>query len=441
MQSKLRYLTLTGLKKKLTSKWFIVVNIILLIALPVIINIDNIIKAFGGDFLEPTKIYVIDNTNETYDTFEEVFNETNNIILKQNDIEIEHSDRQTKYLSKKMEQDESKDIIVEINESDENLFTANIISYEAVDSFLYQNIVNALNTTKSNIALSKSNIDTKELNDIYKTIDVERTYLSEDVDENADVMETISNFLIPIFIVPFFFLIIIVTQMIGAEINDEKSSRSMEIIISSVSPKTHFLSKLLSVNIFVILQALLLFIYGAIGVGIRIYLTKSSNFIESLGSKYGEMAKQFVDSNILIDIVHAIPFFIILLILSFIAYTLVAGILASVTTNSEDYSQIQTPLMVILLFAYYLAIVASMYDNSVFIKVAGFVPFISAIVAPVLMILGQMTMVEMLISIAILVLTNWLLIRYGLRIYKVGILNYNSNKLWSTMINAIRRKK
>lgn len=441
MQSKLRYLTLTGLKKKLTSKWFIVVNIILLIALPVIINIDNIIKAFGGDFLEPTKIYVIDNTNETYDTFEEVFNETNNIILKQNDIEIEHSDRQTKYLSKKMEQDESKDIIVEINESDENLFTANIISYEAVDSFLYQNIVNALNTTKSNIALSKSNIDTKELNDIYKTIDVERTYLSEDVDENADMMETISNFLIPIFIVPFFFLIIIVTQMIGAEINDEKSSRSMEIIISSVSPKTHFLSKLLSVNIFVILQALLLFIYGAIGVGIRIYLTKSSNFIESLGSKYGEMAKQFVDSNILIDIVHAIPFFIILLILSFIAYTLVAGILASVTTNSEDYSQIQTPLMVILLFAYYLAIVASMYDNSVFIKVAGFVPFISAIVAPVLMILGQMTMVEMLISIAILVLTNWLLIRYGLRIYKVGILNYNSNKLWSTMINAIRRKK
>lgn len=441
MQSKLRYLTLTGLKKKLTSKWFIVVNIILLIALPVIINIDNIIKAFGGDFLEPTKIYVIDNTNETYDTFEEVFNETNNIILKQNDIEIEHSDRQTKYLSKKMEEDESKDIIVEINEDEKNLFTANIISYEAVDSFLYQNIVNALNTTKSNIALSKSNIDTKELNDIYKTIDVERTYLSEDVDENADMMETISNFLIPIFIVPFFFLIIIVTQMIGAEINDEKSSRSMEIIISSVSPKTHFLSKLLSVNIFVILQALLLFIYGAIGVGIRVYLTKSSSFIESLGSKYAEIAKQFVDSNILTDIVHAIPFFIILLILSFIAYTLVAGILASVTTNSEDYSQIQTPLMVILLFAYYLAIVASMYDNSVFIKVAGFVPFISAIVAPVLMILGQMTMVEMLISIAILVLTNWLLIRYGLRIYKVGILNYNSNKLWSTMINAIRRKK
>ena len=186
----------------------------------------------------------------------------------------------------------------------------------------------------------------------------------------------------------------------------------MEIIISSVSPKTHFASKLLSVNVFVMIQAILLFLYGIIGMGIRVYLTKSSGFIESLGTKYVDMAKEFTNTSMFTDIVHAIPIFIILLILSFIAYSLVAGILASVTANSE-----------------------------VFIKVAGFVPFISAIVAPVLLILGQMSIVEVLISIAILVLTNWLLIRYGLRVYKVGILNYNSNKLWSTMMNALKRKR
>ena len=441
MQSKLRYLTFTSLKKKLTSKWFIVVNILLLIAISVIANIDNIIKAFGGDFLEPTKIYVVDNTNETYEVFEKTFDETNKIVLKQNDIKLEKSDRQTKYLSKKMEEDKSKNIIIEINKDEKNMMDANIITYDTVDSFLYQNIVNALNTSKATLALSKSNIDTEELESIYKTIDVERTYLSDDAKENSDMMETISNILIPMLIVPFFFLIIIITQMIGAEINEEKSSKSMEIIISSVSPKTHFASKLLSVNVFVMIQAILLFLYGIIGMGIRVYLTKSSSFIESLGTKYVDMAKEFTNTSMFTDIVHAIPIFIILLILSFIAYSLVAGILASVTTNSEDYSQLQTPLMLVLLFAYYLAIVASMYENSVFIKVAGFVPFISAIVAPVLLILGQMSIVEVLISIAILVLTNWLLIRYGLRVYKVGILNYNSNKLWSTMMNALKRKR
>lgn len=440
MQSKLRYLTLSSLKKKLRSKWFIVVNIILLICIPLICNIDNIIKFFGGDFLQPTNIYVVDNTGETYETFDKVFKENNKIVLKQSDITVEHSQRQTKYLSKKIKEDKSKNIIVEINEDEDNLFSANIISYDTVDSFLYQNIVNSLNTTKSTIALEKSNIDKKELANVNKTIDVNRSYLNKDVDENSDMIDMISGFLIPIFIIPFFFLIIIVVQMIGAEINDEKSSRSMEVIISSVSPKIHFMSKLISVNVFVIFQSLLLLIYSAIGVGLRVYLTRSSGIMESFGSKYADMAKEFVSSNMFNDLIQAIPFFIILLILSFIAYTLVAGILASVTTSIEDFSQIQTPLMVILLLGYYLAIVASMYESSVFIKVAGFVPFLSAIVAPVLLALGQMSVTEVMISTGILVITNWLLIRYGLRIYKEGILNYNSNKLWRKMFSALRKK-
>ena len=43
--------------------------------------------------------------------------------------------------------------------------------------------------------------------------------------------------------------------------NPEKSTRSMEIIISNVSPKTHFISKILSSNLFVIIQGALLIIF------------------------------------------------------------------------------------------------------------------------------------------------------------------------------------
>ena len=61
-------------------------------------------------------------------------------------------------------------------------------------------------------------------------------------------------------------LIIFLVQMIGAEVNEEKTTKSMEIIISNVSPKTHFLSKVLSSNLFVIIQGLLLFVFGLIGI-------------------------------------------------------------------------------------------------------------------------------------------------------------------------------
>ncbi len=440
MNKKLSFLTKSNLKKKLTSKWFKVVNIILIICIPLLCNIDNVIKYFGGDFLDPTKIYVVDNTKETYKSFETNFDETNKIVLEQSKIDLVNSNKTTKDLSKKMKKDKSKNIIVEINKDKENIINSKIISYDTIDTFLYQNIINTLNNLKSNIALENSNIDKSELNYVYKKINVERTYLSKDVDENSELMDTISGFLIPIFIIPFFFLIILVVQMIGAEINDEKSSRTMEIIISSVSPKIHFASKMISVNLFVIIQAILLGFYGLIGIISRIFTTKES-FIDSFGVNTSDMLNTFMNSPVFHDILVAIPFTIILFILSFIAYTLIAGILASVTTSIEDFSQIQTPLMIILMLGYYLAIIASVYDSSILIKITAFIPLISAIVAPVLLILGQMSIIEVIISMLLVVVLNWLLVRFGLRIYKVGILNYSSNHLWKKMFKALKTKE
>ncbi len=46
--------------------------------------------------------------------------------------------------------------------------------------------------------------------------------------------------------------------MVGGEICEEKTTRSMEIIISNVSPKMHLFSKVLASNIFVITQGALL---------------------------------------------------------------------------------------------------------------------------------------------------------------------------------------
>ena len=59
------------------------------------------------------------------------------------------------------------------------------------------------------------------------------------------MMELVMGVAFPIMILPFFMLTMYLVQMIGAEINEEKTTKSMEIIISNVSPKTHFFSKLI----------------------------------------------------------------------------------------------------------------------------------------------------------------------------------------------------
>ena len=128
------------------------------------------------------------------------------------------------------------------------------------------------------------------------------------------------------------------------------------------------------------------------------------------------------------------------MILTFVAYSLLAGILASITTNAEDFNQLQTPIMIILLAGYYLAIMAGMFKGALFIRILSYIPLISAILSPSLLVLGQIGVIDVIISILITLAFIYILIKYGLRIYKIGILNYSSKDLWKKMFKAMKEK-
>ena len=59
MKSKLNFLIDMSLKRKINSKWFKIVNIILLVAIVALANIDSIINIFGGDFDKKQEIYIM----------------------------------------------------------------------------------------------------------------------------------------------------------------------------------------------------------------------------------------------------------------------------------------------------------------------------------------------------------------------------------------------
>jgi ABC-2 type transport system permease protein len=249
-------------------------------------------------------------------------------------------------------------------------------------------------------------------------------------------MEAIMSTVFPFIILPFFMLSIFLIQTIGSEINDEKTTRGMEIIISNVSAKTHFLSKIMAGNLFVIIQGLLLLMYAVFGLLIRKIF--SSSLTGNLENQIGNIISNVAGSEFSSKLIYIIPLTLILMLLTFLAYSLLAGILASVTTNSEDFSQMQTPLVIISLIGYYFSMMAGMFKGAIFIRILSYVPFISAILSPSLLVLNQIGIVDVIISIFIILLTNYLLIKYGLKIYKEGILNYTSKDLWKKIFKAIK---
>lgn len=449
MKNKFKFLTKDSIRKKINTKSFKITNLVLFIIIVALINLDSIIKLFGGDFDEPINIYVVDEVN-VYDEFKSIMDKSYLDVLQNYNAEVKVADKDIEEIKKSIKDEESKDIIVHFKNVDEvtyeNMFDVEFISYEYVDALLYQNVVNAVNTTKANKALMFANIDQNTLDEIYKNVEISRVILSDDAKENEEFMQLIGSIITIAFIVPIFFLINLIVQMIGAEINEEKSSKSMEIIISSVSPEVHFMAKLISANVFAIVQGALLLLYSFIGSIIRV-LTSSgitTTVNETLASnpesvgKVNEYINMFLSSEIFSKLVVGIPLFIVLILLSFIAYSLFIGVLASVTTSMEDYNQIQTPVMIFLMLGYFLAIYGSVFQGSTFINIMAYIPFISGILAPVMYTMGELTITGLLIAIFLLIIVCYLLYKYGLKVYKVGILNYSSSKLWTKIFNALK---
>ena len=430
--NKLGFLTKYSLGKKIKSKWFIVVNIIILLVISALINMDSIIKLFGGDFNNNEEILVIDNIG-VLETFKDIYAINNKYLKSETKYSIE--EYKEGYDSAIEEIKDTDKILIVIDKDETNYITSKLITNSSMDTITYTIISNTLDSVKREEVLKSYNITNEMYEKIESKVEVERIILdSENTDDNM-----LTNLVVTIITMPFFFLTVYLVQMIGAEINEEKSTKSMEIIISNVSAKTHFISKIISSNVFVLIQGALLIIYCIIGIIIRYFV--SGSIINSLPVELTTLGSTLSSSGIMDNIKIALPLMLLLLIITLFAYSIVSGVLASVTTNMEDYQQIQTPIVLILLAGFYLSSLASIFKGSIFIKVASYIPFISSLLAPTMYALGEFSLFDMLISILLMVVTILLLMKYGFRIYKVGILNYSDNNLWKKIFKSMKGEK
>ena len=440
MTSKFWYLTGLSLKKKIKSKWFFIANILLAVLIIGLINIDSIIQFFGGDFDQKTEIVLLNQTDysDIQKTFENYIEEYNQLLTTESETSIETFSGNQQDLEKELAKSDKIGII--FTDDEDNYLQAKVISDQKIDTMIYQLLVQALSSTKTEVAMSLTDIDLEELEKINTPITIDRIILDDAAQNEDENMSLIMGTVFPTVILPFFMLVLFLVQMIGTEINEEKSTRSMEIIISNVSPKVHFFSKVLASNVFVITQGVLLILYAGIGLFLRNMLVTGSSLISGITTEISGVWQTLVETGFVDKLVYIIPITLILMILSFIAYSLVAGILASMTVNMEDFQQIQTPIIMISLVGYYLAIMAGMFEGSIFIRILSYVPFFSCLLSPALLVIGQISIVDCLISIAVLIVFLYFTIKYGLKIYKVGILNYSTDKMWHRLFKAAKSK-
>ena len=248
-------------------------------------------------------------------------------------------------------------------------------------------------------------------------VEIEKTV--EDL--GKDQSETILYTYIMIFAL--YMLIISCGQMVASNVANEKSSRAMELLITSTTPNSLIFGKVFASCFAGFLQLTITF-----GSSMLFY-----NMNETSLKKYAVIRSIFDIPTELF--VYLLVFFI----LGFLIYAFVYSAIGSVVSRLEDVSGATMPVTYFFMFSV-IAILISMFSvENTLLKVLSFIPFTSPMAMFTRIAMSAVPWYEILISMIVLVAS---VIGIGLlsaKIYKVGVLLYGVPPKISAVIKAMKK--
>jgi ABC-2 type transport system permease protein len=260
------------------------------------------------------------------------------------------------------------------------------------------------------------------------------------VQESSTALATIIGMAFTILIYAF---LLMYGAMVMQAVLEEKKSRIVEVMVSSVKPVKLLIGKIVGIGLVGITQLLLWGIlisvlFGVLSLFISIPAQPEipmASPVEIGGFKVETMMASVLNFNWLEIIVYFILFFIG----GYILYAAIFAMFASACDSDEDTSQFMMPVMIIIMFALYAGIYSVGNPDGPLAFWASLIPFTSPIVMMVRIPFG-IPLWEKLLSLALLYGTFLLISVVAAKIYRVGILMYGKKPTIKEMIKWLRYK-
>lgn len=207
-----------------------------------------------------------------------------------------------------------------------------------------------------------------------------------------------------------YFFLLTFSSMSGQEIASEKGTRMMEIILSSVDAKVHFLGKLSGISAVVLTM---LFAYGA-------YAVIGFNLMDT--SFLSAILKGNDILTIAGDLLLVTGIFVLIGSLMFLTLSALAG---SMVSKVEDVQKTMTPLIFSVIIGFYIGMFAVNAPNNALVVVSSFIPVLSPFIIPFRLATGAIDTVQLLTIIGVNVLFTVLIVFISIVFYKTNVLIYS----------------
>ncbi len=221
-----------------------------------------------------------------------------------------------------------------------------------------------------------------------------------------------------------YMVIMMFGQKVAMSVVTEKTSRAMEVLITSASPVALMFGKILASSVAGIFQITAIF---------------GSAFISY------NINKSYFETNAVINTLFNFPaslvgYLLIFFLLGFLIYSFLFGAMASTVSKIEDLSSVVMLIQIIFVAGFVVSTNAMTSGdvNSELMKGLSLFPLTSPMAMFTRIAMSEVPGLEILLSVAFLILATILIGYIAAKIYRVGVLMYGTKPTLAKIIKAIR---
>lgn len=227
-----------------------------------------------------------------------------------------------------------------------------------------------------------------------------------------------------IMIFALYMVILLYGQMVATNVATEKSSRAMELLITSAKPSSMMFGKVIGSGLAGLTQLVLVF-----GASILFYNMNA-----------GYWGDNYMIKSIFNVPPHLLGYMLIFFILGFFIYAFLYGAIGSTASKVEDINTSVMPLTFLFIAAFVIVVVSmsSGTMDNIAMKICSFIPFTSPIAMFTRIAMSTVPIYEIIISIAILIISVFGIGVLSAKIYRVGVLLYGTTPKVGTILKAMK---
>ena len=385
-------------KDLVKRKSFIVSNIIILLIVVIGFNVPRIIKMISGDNNQfgKSEIVIFDNENIFEGKLDGLFDELENY-----DIKISDEKLTLDQIKQKIKDEEIKEALF-IQTGEVGFDLEYVINSQSLMTSMPQDVIMILQTTYQNMQIAKLGITPEQIQFINAPFNVNVI----EAEENSA-----GNNILPMMLLSMvlFYAIYFFAYQVSTSITTEKTSKIIETLVTSTSPKTIVLGKTIGIGLAGVCQTIVTVVFAII------------------------CAKTFLDAELIDSVISSIKLSpsvaiitIIYYILGYSLFALLYALTGSTVGKPEDVQSVNGPVAILAVIGFYLSYFTMMNPASQLNAIAAMVPISSPFCMPFRVMMNLATEKEILISIGILLITILLVAKVSIKIYSSAILNYGT---------------